>query len=121
MNKVDENLIRLRASQATSQELVECMVHPSILVRSKAIVAGAQLQTSDSEQIVAAIRGAANHAQYASVKLMGSVYQRHLAIAALAWLKDGVGMDAFSSEVDRLAQRDREIVEGLVANGPIEI
>lgn len=64
---------------------------------------------------------AAIHPKYASVKLMGSVYQRDLAIAALLWLRGGVGMDAFSSEVDRLAQRDREIVERLAANGPIEI
>jgi hypothetical protein len=66
-----------------------------------------------------AIQKLAEDFQFGSVRVMGTVSQRDLALATLAWAQDPEAQSAYSNLLRKLSDEEARRVSDFVARGPI--
>lgn len=110
---------RVRSRELGEEELLGLLTDGRALVRANVLLELVAQSLKDGERVVKAVVQAAHAPVHSDVMLMGSVNQRMLSIATLAWLQTGVARAAYERELQALSEVEKRRVLELVAEGPV--
>lgn len=116
---VQSTIDRIRSKSVSDEELLELLTDARALVRANVLMALVNRPSQNGERIAKAVAKAAHAPAHSDVRLMGSVNQRILSVATLAWLQTDVAKTAYERELQALAEVEKQRVLELVADGPI--
>lgn len=118
-NEAQKTIDAIVAGKLSEQALVSLLADASALVRANVLMSLPKRNIVDIHMVVEAVIKAASNPTHGGVRLMGTVTQRKLAIATLAWIKSNASIAAYQSLLDELTDEEKAQVTKLVSQGPI--
>jgi hypothetical protein len=119
-NREQQSVIdAIRRDELSEEALIRLLSDPRMLVRANVLMALPRRKLSNSEAVVDAVVGAATDPVRAKIKLMGTLNQRKLAVATLAWLQVDPARRACEALCAEMGDDEREDVMDIVKRGPI--
>lgn len=117
--EIQQTIDRIHSHELRDEELLDLLADGRALVRANVLLELASRPLKDGELIAQAVVKAAHAPAHCDVRLMGSVTQRVLAVATLAWLQADAAKTAYERELRALTGAEKQRVLELVAEGPI--
>ena len=118
-NEVQKTIDSIVAGSLSEEALVSLLTDASALVRANVLMSLPKRNIVDTRMVVEAVVKAASNPTHGDVKLMGTVNQRRLAIATLAWINSDASIAAYESLLEGLTGEEIAHVTKLVSQGPI--
>ena len=119
-HSIQKRIDYIRSSISSEDDLLKALKDVRALVRANAIMELGRRTPVNTARVVAALRLAAHADTYANVRLLGSLTQRALAIATLAWLPFAEAQAAYQDEIASIPPDESQRIQELAMNGPIQ-
>jgi hypothetical protein len=117
--EIQTTIDRIHSPASSEEELLQLLADERALVRANVLLELGKRGATNEQRVVQAVVSAAHASAQADVKLMGTVNQRVLAVAVLAWLGTEGGKAAFDREAQLLNEAESERARELAASGPV--
>lgn len=114
---IQATIDRIHSGALSEGDLLQLLTDARALVRANVLLELPKRKLVSAELVTSAVVQAARAPDHADVRLMGTVTQRVLAVATLAWLRTDNAKAAFESELNSLGEAERERARELVAEG----
>jgi len=114
---IQATIDRIHSGALGESELLQLLTDDRALVRANVLLELPKRTLISAGLVTSAVVQAAHAPDQAEVRLMGTVTQRVLAVATLAWLRTDSAKVAFERELNSLGDVERERARELVAEG----